>query len=85
MTRPVAFMIGVMFLANAWLFLNAWQAFKERNIPETFDCFFSGVACYSAIFFYPMFGISAIIGAVLLMVLTRGLAMVLTKKYKKAP
>lgn len=85
MTRAGGFLIGAMFFANAWVFLCAWEAFKERDIPETFDCFFSGVACYSAIFFFPAFGFMAVGGAIGLMVLTKTLALLLTRRFKKAP
>ncbi|EDZ0839854.1 hypothetical protein GJ904_20035 [Salmonella enterica] len=73
MTRSVSFAIGAMFLANAWLFVDAWRAWKSHDYPDAFECLMCGVACYSAIFFFPAYGYRVMLFALVLIGITKGL------------
>ncbi|EJG5414315.1 hypothetical protein NAD41_000916 [Salmonella enterica] len=69
----MAFAIGLMFFATAWLFVDGWNAWKVHHYADSFDCIMSGVACYSAIFFFPSYGYRAMLFALVLMGITKGL------------
>ncbi|EDL8063758.1 hypothetical protein CTA21_16535 [Salmonella enterica] len=73
MTRAVAFAIGAMFLADAWLFVEGWSAWKAHHFADAFDSTMCGVACYSAIFFFPAYGYRVMLFALVLIGITKGL------------
>ncbi|EPT1451848.1 hypothetical protein ACVOZ6_003436 [Escherichia coli] len=77
MNMLIARLIGLMFFANAWLFVDGWRAWKAKRYPDAFDFIMSGVACYSAIFLFPAYGFRVFLMALALMVITKALKMVI--------